>query len=256
MSKVYIFGLGLSYYSDLTQHIGPVVKDSDIVFILASDVSTVAHVKTLNDNVVNLFQFYEDGKSRLDTYDEIVRVLIEGAKSHHKVSVLVYGHPTLFVNPIPRFIEEAKFEAFNVEIVPGASAEDWLFAALGIDPSSHGWLSFEATNFLLYNRRADPSAYLVLWQAGALGILDYRFEDNVSSDLISLLKDKLNDSFTDDACCVAFEASPFLAVAHRIEEFQLRDIQSVSLTKRTTMLIWPQEDLIADPKILTALARP
>lgn len=253
MSNVYIFGLGLSYFADLTKQISPVVASSDVVYILASDVSTVSHVRKLNENVVDLFQFYEDGKPRIEIYDEIVRILLEGAKSHDRVSILVYGHPTLFVNPIPRFIEQARSEDFNVQIVPGASAEDWLFAALGLDPSSHGWLSFEATNFLLYLRRADPSAFLVLWQVGALGIFDYQFHDDVSNESVSLLKGHLEKFFSGDARCVAFEASPFLAIAHRVEEFVLRDILSVSFTKRTTMLIWPEVELVPDISMLKEL---
>ena len=52
---------------------------------------------------------------------------------------------------------------------PGISAEDCLYADLGIDPGSVGCQHYEASQFMFYRRRIDPSAYLVLWQVGIAG---------------------------------------------------------------------------------------
>jgi len=54
-------------------------------------------------------------------------------------------------------------------MLPGISAEDCLFADLGIDPGISGCQSFEATDFLLNSRACDPTSSLVLWQIGVVG---------------------------------------------------------------------------------------
>src|SRR3546814_21038374 len=51
----------------------------------------------------------------------------------------------------------------------GVSAEDCLYADLGIDPGEVGCQHYEASQFMFYHRRIDPSAYLVLWQVGVAG---------------------------------------------------------------------------------------
>ncbi|MFK9297939.1 hypothetical protein ACJEJR_24330, partial [Escherichia coli] len=52
---------------------------------------------------------------------------------------------------------------------PGISAEDCLYADLGIDPGIVGCQHFEATQFMLYRRVIDTAGYLILWQVGAAG---------------------------------------------------------------------------------------
>ena len=42
------------------------------------------------------------------------------------------------------------------------SAEDCLFADLGLDPAVVGCAQYEATDLLIYGRRPDPSAALIV----------------------------------------------------------------------------------------------
>jgi diguanylate cyclase (GGDEF)-like protein len=53
--------------------------------------------------------------------------------------------------------------------VPGVSAEDCLYADLGIDPGRVGCQHLEATQFLCTERVIDTAGYLVLWQAAVVG---------------------------------------------------------------------------------------
>ena len=57
-------------------------------------------------------------------------------------------------------------------MIAGISAEDCLFADLGFDPASTGCLTFEATDFLIHNRRVDPTCLVILWQIGVVGVED------------------------------------------------------------------------------------
>lgn len=54
-------------------------------------------------------------------------------------------------------------------MVPGISAEDCLYADLGVDPGMEGSQHFEASKFMFYKRRVDPNAYLILWQVVIAG---------------------------------------------------------------------------------------
>jgi hypothetical protein len=66
-------------------------------------------------------------------------------------------------------IEIARSEGYAAHMEPGISAEDCLYADLGIDPGKFGCQHYEASQLLFYERRIDPTAYLVLWQVGLIG---------------------------------------------------------------------------------------
>ncbi len=52
---------------------------------------------------------------------------------------------------------------------PGISAEDCLYADLGLDPGTYGCQHYEASNLMFYQRTIDTAAYLILWQPGVAG---------------------------------------------------------------------------------------
>jgi hypothetical protein len=57
-------------------------------------------------------------------------------------------------------------------MLPAVSAEDCLFADLGVDPGD-GCQSYEATDFLLNGRVVDVRSHLVLWQVGSIANWTY-----------------------------------------------------------------------------------
>ena len=79
-----------------------------------------------------------------------------------------YGHPGVFVRPSHEAIARARAEGHQARMLPAVSAEDCLFADLGVDPATHGCASFDATTFLARPRPVDSSAGLVLWQVAAV----------------------------------------------------------------------------------------
>ena len=88
-----------------------------------------------------------------------------------RVCGVFYGHPGVFAWSPHKVIEVARAEGFQAHMEPGISAEDCLYADLGIDPGRFGCQHFEASQLLFYERRIDPTAYLVLWQVGLVGDL-------------------------------------------------------------------------------------
>ena len=55
---------------------------------------------------------------------------------------------SVFVQPSHESIAIARLEGFSARMLPGISAEDCLFADIGLDPGKDGCQSFEATDFL------------------------------------------------------------------------------------------------------------
>lgn len=101
-------------------------------------------------------------------------MLMHLRKGQNVVGVF-YGHPGVFVSPSHRSIAIARKEGYTAKMLPGISAEDCLFADLGIDPSIPGCLTYEATDMLIRNKPLNSSSHLILFQVGCVGITDFNF---------------------------------------------------------------------------------
>ncbi len=130
---------------------------------------------------------YREGKSRPDIYDEIVKRTLKFVREGLNVCVVYYGHPGVFVTPSHESIRQARAEGYTARMLPGISAEDCLFADLGIDPGAIGCQSFEATDFLLHRRKFDTSSHLILWQIGLIGEFAWNSAEHNKSRLDILI---------------------------------------------------------------------
>ena len=80
-----------------------------------------------------------------------------------------YGHPGVFVTPSHEAIRRAREEGFPARMLPAISAEDCLFADLGVDPARSAARATRRPTSSSTRRRVDPTAALVLWQIGTVG---------------------------------------------------------------------------------------
>src|SRR6185503_14601145 len=110
----------------------------------------------------------------LQTYEEMIQRILECVRDGNLTCLACYGHPGVFVYPSHESIRRARAEGYPARMLPGISAEDCLFADLGVDPGTIGCQSYEATDFLMNSRIVDPSSNLVLWQIGVLGDATFR----------------------------------------------------------------------------------
>jgi hypothetical protein len=110
--------------------------------------------------------------------------MLRAVRLGHSVVGVFYGHPGVFVSPSHMAIEKARSEGYQARMLPGISAEDYLFADVGFDPNTYGCMSWEATSLLLRNKSLDPSVSNIVWQVGAVGVDDILFE--VCSDWLSV----------------------------------------------------------------------
>lgn len=154
-------------------HITPLarsyIEKSDVVFAAMSDGVMELWLAKMNPDVRSLQCYYREGKSRLQTYREMVEAMLAETRAGKRVCGAFYGHPGVFAWPAHKAIELARSEGYDAHMEPGVSAADCLYADLGIDPGRHGCQHFEASQFMFYRRRVDTAAYLILWQIGVAG---------------------------------------------------------------------------------------
>lgn len=162
-------GLGMT----LGSHLGPLarshIEQADVVFAGVSDGIVELWLQRMHKDVRSLQPYYREGKSRMQTYRQMVEAILTEVRAGKKVCGVFYGHPGVFAWAPHKSIEVARGEGYAAHMEPGISAEDCLYADLGIDPGTYGCQHYEASQLLFYRRRIDPAAYLVLWQVGLVG---------------------------------------------------------------------------------------
>ncbi|HEV8692573.1 MAG TPA: SAM-dependent methyltransferase, partial [Lysobacter sp.] len=162
-------GLGMTLGAHISPRSRSHIEQADVVFGLVSDPLVELWLHDMHPNVRSLQPYYGEGKSRHDTYREMVAAMLEEVRAGQRVCGAFYGHPGVFARVPHQAIEQARSGGFAAHMEPGISAEDCLYADLGIDPGRFGCQHYEASQFMFYRRRIDPSAYLVLWQIGLAG---------------------------------------------------------------------------------------
>ena len=157
----------------LGSHLGPLarshIEQADVVFGALSDGIVELWLQRMHTDVRSLQPFYQEGSSRMNTYWQMVEAMLVEVRSGKRVCGVFYGHPGVFAWVPHKAIELARKEGYRAHMEPGVSAEDCLYADLGIDPGAYGCQHYEASQLLFYHRRIDPTAYLVLWQVGVVG---------------------------------------------------------------------------------------
>jgi Precorrin-6B methylase 1 len=141
-------GLGMT----LGSHLGPLarshIEQSDVVFAALSDGIVEMWLESMHADVRSLQPYYGEGKSRLVTYREWVEVMMVEVRAGRKVCAVFYGHPGIFAWTPHEVIKVARAEGFRAHMEPGISAEDCLYADLGIDPGRQGCQHYEASQLL------------------------------------------------------------------------------------------------------------
>lgn len=226
----------------LGAHIGPraraTIEQADVVFGAVSDPLVELWLQQMHADVRSLQPYYAEGKSRHDTYREMIAAMLAEVRAGRQVCGAFYGHPGVFARVPHKAIAQARAEGFEAHMEPGVSAEDCLYADLGIDPGEVGCQHFEASQFMFYRRRIDPSAYLVLWQVGVAGDRSVRRFSTGSSHR-RLLVERLVEDYPADHLVTLYEAATLPITAPRMEQLSLSQLVDIELQMQTTLVIPP-----------------
>lgn len=202
-------------------------------------------LEKMNPDVRSLQRYYHEGKSRLQSYREMVAAMVAEVRVGKRVCGAFYGHPGVFTWPTHKAIELARGEGYSAHMEPGISAADCLYADLGIDPGKYGCQHFEASQFMLYRRRVDTAAYLILWQIGVAGDQSLtRFATGVCHRRV--LVDVLTRNY-DPAHEVILYKAPTLAISRsQIARLPLGALPEAECDMRSTLVVPPASALEPD----------
>lgn len=249
-------GIGMTLGSHLTPLARSHIEQADVVFLAASDGIVEKWIESLHPDVRSLQPLYAEGKARMKTYREIVEAILAQVRAGKNVCVAFYGHPGVFAWAPHKSIAIARREGYFAHMEPGISAEDCLYADLGIDPGTFGCQHYEASQLLYYRRRIDTAAYLVLWQAG---LIDLDSVGQSSPAAVQLLVERLARDYPPSHRVTVYRAATLPIHAPRIERTTLRKLASARIEPPDTLVLAPARKLVADTKMLRrldSLARP
>lgn len=242
-------GLGML----LGAHLGPrarsCIEQADVVFAAASDPVVEQWLRGMNPGFRSLQPHYAEGKERQSSYREMAGAMLAELRQGRRVCGAFYGHPGVFAQVSHAAIAEARAEGYAAHMEPGISAEDCLYADLGIDPGRFGCQHYEASQLLFYRRRIDPSAYLVLWQVGVAGDSTYRrFESDAAHR--ALLVERLVHDYPADHPVLLYEAATLPIMKPRVENLRLEQIPNVNLSMQSTLVIPPCQPMERNEEML------
>lgn len=251
--SIVIVGTGIT----LGSHISPLsrsyIENADVVFAGVADGITELWLKEMHQDVRSFAPLYEEGKSRHQTYQQMIDLMLTEVRLGKKVVGAFYGHPGVFAYAPHKVIELARAEGYTAHMEPGISAADCLHAELGIDPGKVGCQYFETSQYMFYKRNIDPTAYLVLWQVGIAGDKSMaRFATGTAyrEVLVELLAQHYplnHEVMLYEAPCLPFQQA-------RIDKLLLSALPQAQMNLKTTLVVPPGKALIKNQAVLDKLA--
>lgn len=247
-------GVGIT----LGAHISPIsrshIEQADKVYMLMSDGFVESWVASMNNNCESLQPYYNEGKSRHSTYQEMTDELVSSAQSGLKVVAAFYGHPGVFACVSHKAIAKLQELDIPAKMEAGISAEDCLYADLSIDPGKSGCIHYEASQFMLYQRAVDTAAHLILWQVGVAGDISlskYSTGENHAQVLVELLL----QHYPTDHQVILYEANTLPTEKIRMEIVNLSALAKAQLNMQTTLVIPPYTELIPNIRVRETLRK-
>lgn len=238
-------GTGIGLAGQITIIAKSHIENADIVFAALPDSIADQWVQSLNPNFVNLQQFYVDGQVRTECYENMVNAILNAVHAGKNVVGAFYGHPGVFAWAPHESIRRARTAGFTAYMEPGISAEDCLYADLGIDPGSAGCQALETSQLLFYKHIVDPSSLLILWQISLAGDHTLTTYDS-NTHKLELTVQYLNQWYSNEHEVIIYEA-PFLPTQKvRMDRIKLSELPQTKLSMISTLVIPPAKKLELD----------
>ena len=232
-----VVGTGIQLVRQLTLEAREEIERADEVLFVVADPAAAAWLGSLNAEARSLSGLYSAGVPRDRVYEAMVGEILAAVRGGRRVCAVFYGHPGVYVQPSHEAIRRAREEGFSARMLPAVSAEDCLFADLGVDPGEHGWQSFEATDFLLRGRRSDPESALVLWQVDAVGKRDSSLEPEAGA--LGRLGDALVALYPPGHEAVFYRASAYPVAGPDVVRVTLGDLTRLDAAPAPTLYVPP-----------------
>lgn len=249
-------GTGMRMAGQVTPLAQSYIETADVVVGAVPNLYTRKWLQNIAKDYLCVLDHYSEcdvpGKNRRDTYRRMADTILAQVREGKTVCAAFYGHPGIFACISHMAIADARAEGYAAEMLPGISAEDCLVADLGIDPGRTGVQSMETTQFMIFERRIDPTALLILWQPYIAGELSLKRFDTTQARL-QVLVDKLARDYPLDHEVILYEAATHPLEQTRADKLALRDLPTARLQGATTLVIPAAYPLKRDQAIVDQL---
>lgn len=237
-ASLVIIGTGIKFLSHLTKESQAYIEKSEKVLYLVNEPAMKQWIQKANAASETLDFLYSKYPRRLDCYNAITEYILNTLRKQKHVCAVFYGHPTIFAQPGLEAVKQAQKEGYFAKILPAVSAADCLYADLQIDPGASGCQSFDATDFLIYNRQFDPSSHLILWQVDIIGILNNP-EIHNNNHGASVLVKQLNKYYSLEHEIILYEAAQYPFFESKIQKIPLHGLPNADFSRITTLYVPP-----------------
>lgn len=234
-----VVGTGIQTVGQMTIEAIAWIESADRVLYVVGDPIAEEVIHRLNpDGAESMADYYEEGQPRINTYNRMIKRILRSVRAAETTVGAFYGHPGVFAYPSHESIRRARAEGYSAKMLPGISAEDCLFADLGVDPGLGGCQSYEATDFMLNGPIIDPSSHLILWQIGMLGDWTYRrFQYDTRS--MPMLVQRLAQFYPLTHMVTVYEATMLPGTEANIDQIPLYALTSYPVTAAKTLYVPP-----------------
>lgn len=246
-------GLGMMLGAHLSPRARSEIEQAEVVFGLVSNAIVELWLQQLRPDLHSLQPYYAVDKPRQRSYREMIDAVLTQVRAGRRVCGVFYGHPGVFSYVPHQAVALARKEGFHAQMDPGISAEDCLYADLGIDPGTFGCQHYEASQLMFYRRRVDPSAYLILWQIGVVG-------DRTVSRLGTgaghrrLLIEALAADYPPEHEVIVYEAATLPIGTARIDRMALSGLIDAHLSQQSTLVVPPSRRMEPNDAMLARIA--
>ena len=231
--RLVIVGSGIKSIAQFTLEAVAYIEQADKVFYCVADPASEIFIESLNKNARDLYDLYDDGKPRIQTYTQMSEIMLRDVRQGLLVVGVFYGHPGVFVNPSHRALAIVALEGYEGQMLPGVSAEDCLFADLGIDPSRQGCQTLEATDLILRDRTLATDCHVILFQVGSVGDLGFNFT-GFTDTKFAVLVQRLSRDYGPEHELIHYVAAQ-LSIAEPVRErYQIQELNKPEVEKRVT----------------------
>jgi uncharacterized protein YabN with tetrapyrrole methylase and pyrophosphatase domain len=241
-----VIGTGIRTVGQLTVEAIAWLEAADRVLYVVGDPIAEATIARLNpQGAESMASYYEEGQPRIEAYNRMIERILHSVRTGETTVGAFYGHPGVFAYPSHESIRRARAEGYSAKMLPGISAEDCLYADLGVDPAVGGCQSYEATDFMLNGPIVDPSSQLILWQVGTLGDWTYQTRRYDTRSMPTLVQ-RLAQFYPLTHVITVYEAAMFPGVEPMVDQIPLYALVNFPITAAKTLYIPPARGRVQD----------
>lgn len=246
-----IVGTGIRFVSQVTMEARQAIEEADHVLYGVDD-PTAEWIQRISRSSESLFSFYKENESRRDAYQQMVARILELVRSGKRICAVFYGHPGVLVTPAHEAIQQARAEGFKAMMLPAISTLDCLYADLGVDPR-FGCQTFEASDFLIYNREFDVTAPMFIWQVDSIGNPTYREAAVGPNPGMIVLVEALIQAYGSSHRIILYHAPQMPLSEPMILEVPLEELPTITVSSATVLYIPPKSSPVWDEIMLEKL---